>query len=116
MPHAIHDIGVASQIGAYSDAVEARLSLRRLLTSGTPGLSTTGDLPKDISGQAELAWGHVVRMLERAGMSVADLVNDDRTSVNDNLPPNGYRTTVNTRQNGGIVSATSMKIRRLHHE
>jgi enamine deaminase RidA (YjgF/YER057c/UK114 family) len=74
MPHAIHDIGVASQIGAYSDAVEARPNLRWLLTSGTPGLSTTGDLPKDISGQAELAWGHVVRMLERAGMSVADLV------------------------------------------
>jgi len=55
MPHAIHDIGVASQIGAYSDAVEARPDLRWLLTSGTPGLSTTGDLPKDISGQAELA-------------------------------------------------------------
>jgi enamine deaminase RidA (YjgF/YER057c/UK114 family) len=74
MPHAIHDIGVASQIGAYGDAVEVRPNLRWLLTSGTPGLSTTGDLPKDISGQAELAWGHVVRMLERAGMSVADLV------------------------------------------
>jgi hypothetical protein len=41
---------------------------------------------------------------------------DDRTSVNDNLPPNGYRITVNTRQNGGIVSATSMRISRLHHE
>ena len=73
MPHAIHDIGVASQIGAYSDAVEARPNLRWLLTSGTPGLSTTGDLPKDISGQAELAWGHVVRMLDRADMSAADL-------------------------------------------
>jgi hypothetical protein len=33
MPHAIHDIGVASQIGAYSDAVEARPNLRWLLTS-----------------------------------------------------------------------------------
>lgn len=43
------------------------------------------------------------------------LFDDDRTSVNDTLPPNGYHTTVNTRQNGGIVSATSMKIRRLHH-
>jgi enamine deaminase RidA (YjgF/YER057c/UK114 family) len=32
MPHAIHDIGVASQIGAYSDAVEARPNLRWLLT------------------------------------------------------------------------------------
>jgi pyruvate/2-oxoglutarate dehydrogenase complex dihydrolipoamide dehydrogenase (E3) component len=44
------------------------------------------------------------------------LFDDDRTSVNDNLPPKGYRTTVNTRQNGGIVSATSMRIRSLHHE
>jgi len=44
------------------------------------------------------------------------LLDDDRTSVNDYLPPNGYPTTVNTGQNGGIVSATSMKIRRLHHE
>ena len=74
MPHIIHNIGVAGQIGDYSDAVEAAPNLRWLMTSGTPGLSTTGDLPKDISGQAELAWGHVVRMLERAGMSVADLV------------------------------------------
>ena len=74
MPHAIHDIGVASQIGAYSDAVEARPNLRWLLTSGTPGLATDGDLPKDISGQTELAWKHVISMLERAGMTVADIV------------------------------------------
>jgi 2-iminobutanoate/2-iminopropanoate deaminase len=65
MPHAIHDIGVASQIGAYGDAVEARPSLRWLLTSGTPGLSTTGDLPNDISGQAELAWEAVPEGPER---------------------------------------------------
>ncbi len=44
------------------------------MTSGTPGLSTTGDLPDDIAGQARLAWEHVVRMLERAGMTVADVV------------------------------------------
>jgi 2-iminobutanoate/2-iminopropanoate deaminase len=74
MPHTIQDIGVASQIGAYSDAVEVKPNLRWLLTSGTPGLSTTGGLPKDITGQAELAWEHIVRMLERAGMSVADVV------------------------------------------
>ena len=50
MTHTVHDIGVASQIGAYSDAVEARPNLRSLLTSGTPGLSTTGEFPKDIWG------------------------------------------------------------------
>jgi enamine deaminase RidA (YjgF/YER057c/UK114 family) len=74
MSHTIHDIGVASQIGAYSDALEAGPNLRWLLTSGTPGLATGGELPKDIAGQAELAWKHVVRMLEKAGMTVADIV------------------------------------------
>jgi enamine deaminase RidA (YjgF/YER057c/UK114 family) len=74
MSHTIHDIGVASQIGAYSDALEAGPNLRWLLTSGTPGLATSGELPKDITGQAELAWKHVVRMLEKSGMTVADIV------------------------------------------
>ena len=74
MKHTIHDIGVARQIAAYSDAIEVGPNLRWLLTSGTPGLATDGDLPKDISGQAELAWKHVISMLERAGMTVADIV------------------------------------------
>ena len=74
MKHTIHDIGVARQIGAYSDAIEVRPNLRWLLTSGTPGLATDGDLPKDISGQTELAWKHVISMLQRAGMTVADIV------------------------------------------
>ena len=74
MKHTIHDIGVARKIGAYSDAIEVGPNLRWLLTSGTPGLATDGDLPKDISGQAELAWKHVISMLEQAGMTVADIV------------------------------------------
>ena len=74
MNHTIHDIGVASQIAAYSDSVEVKPNQRWLLTSGTPGLATNGDLPKDISGQAELAWQHIVRMLEGADMTVADIV------------------------------------------
>ena len=74
MTHKIHDIGVASQIGAYSDAIEAGPNLRWLMTSGTPGLSTIGELPKDIAGQADLAWKHIARMLDRAGMTVADIV------------------------------------------
>jgi 2-iminobutanoate/2-iminopropanoate deaminase len=41
---------------------------------GNAGLSLTGDIPKDISGQAELAWGHIVKMLERAGMTGGDIV------------------------------------------
>jgi 2-iminobutanoate/2-iminopropanoate deaminase len=74
MKHTIHDIGVARQIAAYSDAIEVGPNLRWLLTSGTPGLATDGDLPKDISGQTELAWKHVISMLEQAGMTVADIV------------------------------------------
>ena len=35
MSHTIHDIGVASQIGTYSDAIETGPNLRWLLTSGT---------------------------------------------------------------------------------
>ena len=73
MSHVINDIGIASQIGAYSDVVEVRPKLGWLLASGTSGLSQTGDLPNDISGQAELAWKHVVHMLQHASMTVADM-------------------------------------------
>ncbi len=68
------DIGVASQIGSYSDAVVAPANARWLFTSGTPGLALDGALPGDIAGQAELAWGHIVAMLEKADMDVGDLV------------------------------------------
>src|SRR5207245_5422613 len=44
------------------------------VTAGTPGLALDGSLPKDITGQAELAWTHIVTMLERAEMTVRDLV------------------------------------------
>lgn len=69
-----HDIGVAQQIGSYSDSAEVPPNARWLLTSGTPGLALDGTLPKDITGQAELAWTHIVTMLERADMTVRDLV------------------------------------------
>jgi len=74
MSHKFQDIGVASQIAAYSDAVEVKPNLRWLLTSGTPGLSKAGNLPEDISGQAELAWQHIVEMLKRADMQIADTI------------------------------------------
>ena len=74
MNYVIHDIGIASQIAAYSEAIGVKPNLRWLLTSGTPGLSQVGDLPNDISGQAGLAWEHVVRMLQQARMTVADIV------------------------------------------
>jgi 2-iminobutanoate/2-iminopropanoate deaminase len=51
MPHKPHNIGIAAQIGRYSDAIETAPSMRWLFTSGTPGLETTGDLPTDITGR-----------------------------------------------------------------
>lgn len=74
MAHTIHDVGVAKQIGAYSDAIETRPSLRWLFTSGNPGLSSAGELPKDIVGQTELAWENCLRELAAAGMTVHDIV------------------------------------------
>ena len=74
MTNRIHDIGVARQIGSYSDAMEVSPNSRWLFTSGTPGLALSGNLPSDITGQAELAWTHIVSMLERANMTVKDLV------------------------------------------
>jgi 2-iminobutanoate/2-iminopropanoate deaminase len=70
----IHDIGVARQIGRYSDSVEVSGNVRWLYTSGTPGLGIDGTLPSDVAGQAEIAWQHIVTMLAMAGMTVQDLV------------------------------------------
>jgi 2-iminobutanoate/2-iminopropanoate deaminase len=74
MTNRLHDTGVARQIGSYSDAVEVSPNSRWLFTAGTPGLALDGSLPSDITGQAELAWTHIVSMLERAEMSIKDLV------------------------------------------
>jgi len=70
----LHDVGVANLIGKYGDAVEAPAGARWLFTSGTPGISLDGKTPTDIAAQAELAWGHILRMLASAGMTVHDLV------------------------------------------
>ncbi len=70
----IVDVGVARQIGKYSDAIEVAPNARWLFTAGTPGLALDGSLPQDITGQAELAWTHIVKMLEQANMGVQDLV------------------------------------------
>ncbi|HVT56671.1 MAG TPA: RidA family protein [Xanthobacteraceae bacterium] len=74
MAHKVHNIGVAKQIGAYSDAYEVARNARWLFSSGTAGLSLDGKLPADITGQAEIAWTHVMTLLDRAGMDKHDLV------------------------------------------
>ena len=50
MAHIQHEIGVASQIGAYSDAVEVAPNMRWLTTAGTPGLGPGREIPPDITG------------------------------------------------------------------
>jgi enamine deaminase RidA (YjgF/YER057c/UK114 family) len=74
MNHQIHDVGVAKQIGKYSDAIEVAPNLRWVYTAGTPGLSADGNVPPDITGQAELAWQHIMAMLKKADMTAQDLV------------------------------------------
>src|SRR5581483_3203139 len=74
MAHKLHEVGVAAQIGKYGDAIEVAPNHRWLFTSGTPGMDETGAFPRDITRQAELAWGHILKMLEAADMSVTDLV------------------------------------------
>ena len=74
MGNRIHNIGVASQIGTYSDAVEVPANARWLSTAGTPGLAQDGSLAPDITGQAEAAWAHIVAPLEKAGMTIGDVV------------------------------------------
>jgi len=70
----IHNIGVASHIGKYSDAVESACPGRLLFLSGTPGLNPDGHLPETFEGQAEQAWSNVVALLEQAGMGLEHLV------------------------------------------
>ncbi len=69
-----YDIGIASQIGKYGDAVEIPPDARWLITSGTPGLTLDGALPDGIAAQTELAWTHITTMLTKADMAVMDLV------------------------------------------
>jgi 2-iminobutanoate/2-iminopropanoate deaminase len=74
MTNTIHDVGIARQIGIYSDAVEIGPGARWLITSGTPGLTADGHLPSDIAGQADIAWQNIVSMLDKASMTTADIV------------------------------------------
>jgi len=64
MTHKIHNIGVASQIGKYSDAIEAAPG-RTLFLSGTPGLAPDGNLPDTFEAQAEQAWKNVLALLQK---------------------------------------------------
>jgi enamine deaminase RidA (YjgF/YER057c/UK114 family) len=68
-----YDIGIAGQIGRYSDAAETSLGARIFVTSGTPGLTPEGRVPEGIAAQAEQAWHNVLCMLKEAGLQRADI-------------------------------------------
>ena len=72
--HIIHDIGIANQVGSYSDAVEVVPGVKWLYTSGAIGMTSDGYLPNNIAEQSELAWKNTGRLLEEAGMTIADVV------------------------------------------
>jgi enamine deaminase RidA (YjgF/YER057c/UK114 family) len=71
--HTIHSIGVASQIGKYSDAIEAAPG-RMLFLSGTPGLAPDGTLSNSFEEQADQAWKNVFGLLRKANMGPEHLV------------------------------------------
>jgi 2-iminobutanoate/2-iminopropanoate deaminase len=69
------NVGVASRIGAYSDAALIAPGATMLLISGTPGLDAeSGAVPETFESQAELAWVNVVKILGTAGMSIQNIV------------------------------------------
>jgi 2-iminobutanoate/2-iminopropanoate deaminase len=74
MNNIVHDIGVASQIGKYSDAIETPADGRQLFLSGTPGLTLDGYLSKGFEEQAEQAWRNVFALLKLANMGPQHLV------------------------------------------
>jgi 2-iminobutanoate/2-iminopropanoate deaminase len=82
MANKLHDVGVARRLGKYGDAIEVAPNQRWLFTAGTPGMDESGEFPQDFTRQAELAWGHIMAMLEAADMSVKDLVKITQYLVN----------------------------------
>jgi 2-iminobutanoate/2-iminopropanoate deaminase len=72
--HPTIDTGIASQIGLYSDAVAVNKNVQWLFSSATPGLPSEGDLNRNITEQAELAWEQLLIILDEAGMGIQHLV------------------------------------------
>lgn len=67
--------GISRHVGKYSDAVEVVSPQRTLYVSGTPGIdASSGSLPEDFAGQADLAWQNVIAILDAANMNVEHIV------------------------------------------
>jgi len=65
MKNTVRDIGIASQIATYNDAIEASPG-KLLFLSGTPCL--TQDLPDTFEGQVEQARINMLALLKDAGI------------------------------------------------
>ena len=68
------NVGIAAQIGKYSDAVEIAAGKRQFHISGTPGIDKDGNVPESFEEQADLAWRNLVEILRAADMDVGNLV------------------------------------------
>jgi enamine deaminase RidA (YjgF/YER057c/UK114 family) len=105
----LHDAGIASHVGKYSDAVETVGANRVLYVSGTPGIDAdSGELPEDFTGQADLAWKNIIRILAGANMGVEDIVKlTQHLTCRDDLP--AYRE-VRSRYLGNSMPASMLTI------
>ncbi len=60
--------------GPYTQATLTQGAGRWLHISGQVGIDVEGHAPASFEAQAELAWGHIARALDAAGMTMAELV------------------------------------------
>jgi enamine deaminase RidA (YjgF/YER057c/UK114 family) len=68
------DTGVPGRTAPYSDAVALDDRHRWLVTSGTAGFDSGGELADEFTTQAECAWRNILAALEQGGMSTDDIV------------------------------------------
>jgi hypothetical protein len=69
----VHDVGVARQIGLYSDAIKCSPSVL-LFISGAPRISSDSSRPERMEAQAEQGWVNACTALARANKTLLDLV------------------------------------------
>ena len=69
-----YDAGFSHEIGRYSDAIRVPAGYDQIVVSGTPGLDENGDIPADFADEARQVWRNVAAILEKAGVSISDIV------------------------------------------
>src|SRR5262245_28182966 len=74
MPQHIFTAKAPKPFSNYSQGVEVEAGSRLIFVSGQVGVDSAGNLGKTEREQHELAWDNVLRILESAGMTPADIV------------------------------------------